>query len=127
MMELEHCLVDLKNKESRVRVIQIVRLKENINVFCQKWYGPFRNGEQLGGCSICDSAFALTVTLKGSEVTGVWHGLHAVGSFDQSQFIQEVQVANVRKIARDEKRLVLLLKQLWCSINVKLIVRWDGC
>lgn len=126
LLELEHCLVDPGNHESRVRVVQVIRVEENkfvlqnIKVFCEQWYGPFRNGEQLGGCSIRDSAFASTVALDGSEVSGSWQGLHAVACFDNSQDMhQELHDDNVRKSTRDEKELLLLPKQLWCSLKEK--------
>lgn len=124
ILELEHCLVDPENRESRVRVVQVVCVEENklvlekIKVFCEQWYGPFRNGDQLGGCSIRDSAFASTDALKGSEVSGVWQGLHSVAYFGNSQnLLQEVQGEDARKSTRDENGLVLLPKQLWCSLK----------
>lgn len=100
-MELEHCLIDPRDRESRVRIIQVVRMQqspeadgdeqrklinmqlEGIQVFCEQWYGPFRNGEQLGGCAIRDSAFASTPALKSSQVTGVWQGSPATATFQQ--------------------------------------------
>lgn len=125
IFELEHCLVDPRNRESRVRIIQIVHVEKskfvlkNIKVFCEQWYGPFRNGEQLGGCAIRDSAFASTDALKSSEVTGVWEGLHAVACFQNSRtnIIQELLDDSVRKSVRDESNLVLLPKQLWSSVT----------
>ncbi|KAL3539156.1 hypothetical protein ACH5RR_002522 [Cinchona calisaya] len=141
LLELEHCLVDPRDKESRVRIIQavsaVVKEKlimmqlEGIQVFCEQWYGPFRNGEQLGGCAIRDSAFASTQALKTSQVTGVWQGLPAaIASFHQdydSQLQEEnviirelvvVDAENVPKpCSRDGSGLILLPKQLWCSSN----------
>lgn len=125
IFELEHCLVDPRNRESRVRIIQIVHVEKskfvlkNIKVFCEQWYGPFRNGEQLGGCAIRDSAFASTDALKSSEVTGVWEGLHAVACFQNSRtnIIQELLDDSVRRSVRDESNLVLLPKQLWSSVT----------
>ncbi|PSS31557.1 E3 ubiquitin-protein ligase XBOS31 [Actinidia chinensis var. chinensis] len=127
LLELEHCLMDPRNRESRVRIIQVVLVEKckltlkNVKVFCEQWYGPFRNGEQLGGCAIRDSAFASTDALKSSEVTGVWQGLHSVASFlnPQTNFIQELQDDSVRKSVRDEHNLVLLPKQLWSSLKEK--------
>lgn len=93
VLELEHCLVDPRSQESRVRIIQVVHVVKskfvlkNIKVFCEQWYGPFRNGEQLGGCAIRDTAFASTDALKSSEVTGVWEGLHAVACFQNSETV----------------------------------------
>ena len=80
LLELEHCLVDPRNREQRVRIIQIVSVDktvvslQNIRVFREHWYGPFRNGEQLGGCAIQDSAFASTGAMKASEIMGLWKG-----------------------------------------------------
>ncbi|XP_028092318.1 uncharacterized protein LOC114292529 isoform X1 [Camellia sinensis] len=125
LLELEHCLIDPRNRESRVRIIQVVRVEkskfmlQNIKVFCEQWYGPFRNGEQLGGCAIRDSAFASTDALKSSEVTGVWQGLHAVACFQNSQtnVLQELLDDSVQKSVRDDQNLVLLPKQLWSSLK----------
>lgn len=91
LLELEHCLVNPQNRESRIRVIQVVRVEnfkfrmQKIKVFVEQWYGPFRNGEQLGGCSIRDTSFASTEALKSSDVSGVWKGLNAVAAFQKSQ------------------------------------------
>ncbi|XP_077246947.1 glycerol kinase isoform X2 [Tasmannia lanceolata] len=91
LLELEYCLVDPRNQESRVRVIQVVRVEkttmklQNIKVFCEQWYGPFRNGEQLGGCAIRDSGFASTDPLKDSDVIGLWNGSNFVANFQSPQ------------------------------------------
>ncbi|KAL8090133.1 hypothetical protein AgCh_039562 [Apium graveolens] len=91
LLELEHCLVHPQNQESRVRIIQGIRVEDskftmqNIKVFVEQWYGPFRNGESLGGCSIRDTAFASTEALKSSEVSGNWQGQNAVAIFHNSQ------------------------------------------
>lgn len=93
LLELEHCLVDPRNRESRVRVIQVVRVEkalmklQTIKVFCEQWYGPFRNGEQLGGCAIRDSGFASTDAVQNSEVMGVWQGTSIVASFQKPQMV----------------------------------------
>lgn len=87
VIELEHCLVDPRNKEVRVRVVQVVYVDNlkfvlrNIRVFCEQWYGPFRNGDQLGGCSIRDSSFAASEPLKGSLVDGVWKSSNSIADF----------------------------------------------
>ncbi|KAL5562316.1 hypothetical protein UlMin_032063 [Ulmus minor] len=125
LRELEHCLINPQDKESRVRIVQVVRVENekmvlnSIKVFVEQWYGPFRNGDQLGGCAIRDSAFASGAALEASEVVGVWEGLSAAVSFDGSQidFIQELSKDNVQKSVRDESDLVLLPKQLWCSLK----------
>ncbi|CAA2977094.1 Hypothetical predicted protein [Olea europaea subsp. europaea] len=124
LLELEYCLIDPRDKESRVRIIQVIRIEDsklelqNIKVFVEQWYGPFRNGDQLGGCSIRDSAFAVTQPLKPSQVTGVWQGLNAVATFNNSQtIILQLRDESVRQTVRDERSLVLLPKQLWCSLR----------
>ncbi|XVF67120.1 hypothetical protein PTKIN_Ptkin10aG0095700 [Pterospermum kingtungense] len=125
LWELEHCLINPQDRESRVRIIQVVRVDgtkfvlQNIRVFCEQWYGPFRNGDQLGGCSIRDSAFASTTATKASDVTGVWQRPNAVASFDGSgnNFLQELKDNGALKSIRDESNLILLPKQLWCSLK----------
>lgn len=125
LMELEHCLIDPRDKESRVRVIQTLRLEDsnfkltNIKVFCELWYGPFRNGDQLGGCAIRDSAFASTPGLNASDVTGVWQSKDAVASYRSSQNkpLQELAGSSTQKIARNEHDLIMLPRQLWCSLK----------
>lgn len=125
LFELEHCLIDPQNKESRVRIIQVLLLDntrmvlQNIQVFCEQWYGPFRNGEQLGGCAIRDSAFASTDAMKSSEVVGVWQASSSVASFHSSQtnVFQELVEGITQKSARDGDDLILLPKQLWCSVS----------
>ncbi|XP_042017342.1 uncharacterized protein LOC121765313 [Salvia splendens] len=121
-IELEHCLIDPNNKESRVRVIQVLdsELKlVRIKVFVEQWYGPFRNGDQLGGCAIRDSGFASTKQLEASRVCGVWQGTSAVARFDASHNNMILQLGDERasKSIRDEGGLVLLPKQLWSSVK----------
>ncbi|KAI5654245.1 hypothetical protein M9H77_31432 [Catharanthus roseus] len=132
LLELEHCLVDPRDRESRVRIIQVVGVDVKgelelvgIEVFCEQWYGPFRNGDQLGGCAIRDSAFAATKATESLKVSGVWQGINAIASFkehddddDQKKVIRELVDENIiRKSARDGSGLTLLPKQLWCSID----------
>lgn len=124
LLELEHCLINPQDRESRMRIVQVVRLEnekivlQGIRVFVEQWYGPFRNGDQLGGCSIRDSAFASTAALKASDVVGVWEGSNSVASFDGSQdLIQQLQNGTIVKSVRDERDIVLLPKQLWCSVK----------
>lgn len=94
-LELEHCLIDPRDKESRVRIIQVLRRGNDdsnptplpllelktVKVFREQWYGPFRDGDQLGGCAIRDSAFASTPPLDASQITGVWEGPIATATF----------------------------------------------
>ncbi|KAK1433416.1 hypothetical protein QVD17_10326 [Tagetes erecta] len=125
VLELEHCLIDPSNKESRVRVIQTLGVEgnhklvwKNIKVFVEQWYGPFRNGEQLGGCAIRNTAFASTQALNGSEILGVWQRLNSKASFqDSCNIIQElVALDGIEKYARDKEGLVLLPNNLWSSV-----------
>ncbi|XP_065853723.1 uncharacterized protein [Euphorbia lathyris] len=125
--ELEHCLINPEDKESRVRIIQVVELDngkktmilKNIRVFVEQWYGPFRDGDQLGGCAIRDSAFASTSAMESSQVAGVWQSSISVASFDASEtgLIQELKENGVQKSVRDAHDLILLPKQLWCSLK----------
>ncbi|KAG7022774.1 hypothetical protein SDJN02_16510, partial [Cucurbita argyrosperma subsp. argyrosperma] len=125
LLELEHCLVNPQDRESRARIVQVVRVEgtqlvlQNIRVFCEQWYGPFRNGEQLGGCAIGDSAFASTAALKASEVVGTWQGPVSVARLDGSQIniAQELLADDVQKSTRTESNLKMLPKQLWCSLK----------
>lgn len=125
-LELESCLVNPQDRESRVRIIQFVRVDsekkmvlQKVQVFREQWYGPFRNGEQLGGCAIKDSGFAATDAMEALQVVGVWQGPRAVATFDHSEkdLLQELLDDGVQKSERDETSLILLPKQLWCSIK----------
>ncbi|XP_021811512.1 uncharacterized protein LOC110754716 isoform X2 [Prunus avium] len=130
LLELEYCLINPQDKESRVRIIQVIRIDnmkmmlQNTRVFCEQWYGPFRNGDQLGGCAIRDSAFASTAALKASEVVGTWQGPRALANFDgyglendKHNFFQELLDNSEQNSVRDESGLILLPKQLWCSLK----------
>ncbi|PWA79786.1 hypothetical protein CTI12_AA203180 [Artemisia annua] len=125
-LELEHCLIDPRDKESRVRIVQIVGVEDkklvlkNIKVFVEQWYGPFRNGESLGGCAIRDSAFACTKALDYSLVSGVWQSSNSVAAFQDSPngVPQElVPVDGKQNLVREEANLVLLPKNLWSSVT----------
>ncbi|EYU40483.1 hypothetical protein MIMGU_mgv1a008050mg [Erythranthe guttata] len=125
-IEVEHCLINPSDKESRVRIIQVLEQSsemkmKSISVFVEQWYGPFRNGDQLGGCAIRDSAFAATQPLKASQLSGVWEGLTAVATFHTStnNMIQQVGDECECKSIRyeDDGGLILLPKQLWCSLK----------
>ncbi|KAK9667039.1 hypothetical protein RND81_14G228100 [Saponaria officinalis] len=125
VLELEHCLVDPRDKESRVRVIQILHLEgseiklQRIRVFCEQWYGPFRNGDQLGGCAIRDSAFASTAALNASDVTGAWQSVNALATYPSphNELLQELSGNNTDKIIRDQHDLITLPRHLWCSLK----------
>lgn len=127
-MELEHCLVDPRDKESRVRVIQVLESSSlklrSIKVFVEQWYGPFRNGDQLGGCAVRDSAFAATQPLKPSQVSGVWQALNVAADFSNSHHHHMIRPLRTwdgyehKSIRdRDGDDLILLPKQLWCSVK----------
>lgn len=133
-LELEHCLVDPRDRESRVRIIQVLGFEEKgelelkqLKVFCEQWYGPFRNGDQLGGCAIRDSAFAATKALESSQVNGVWQGVNATASFNLDvpqkkvvvirELVEEIGILRKTKRGGDGCRLTLLPKQLWCSLD----------
>ncbi|CAH8344628.1 unnamed protein product [Eruca vesicaria subsp. sativa] len=125
-LEVEHCLVNPNDKESRVRIFQVVRLAEakmllqSVKVFRELWYGPFRDGDQLGGCAIRSSGFASTPTTAASVVAGSWRAVLASTSFlasSDSGCIQQVTGEKVIEIVREEKDLLLLPQDLWCSLQ----------
>ncbi|XP_057424344.1 uncharacterized protein LOC130717946 isoform X2 [Lotus japonicus] len=124
-LELEYCLINPQEFESRVRIIQHIHIVDNtkmvlqsVRVFREQWYGPFRNGEQLGGCAIRDSAFASTSPIAASEVAGIWQGSKAVATFGTTKTIfRELVGENVQNSVRDGDKDILLPKQLWCSLK----------
>ena len=94
LLELEYCLISPQDFKSRVRIIQLINvldntkmLLQNIRVFSEQWYGPFRNGDQIESCSIRNSAFASTAPMAASEVAGIWQGSKAVSAFDTSNTV----------------------------------------
>ncbi|KAG0477550.1 hypothetical protein HPP92_012269 [Vanilla planifolia] len=98
MLELEHCIVNPKNWEERVRVVQVVSFGEGmmslekISVFSEEWYGPFNDGEMLGGCSLKETGVAMTSTVEISEVLGPWKGSEsfAVARFESDDKKMEI-------------------------------------
>ncbi|EPS61689.1 hypothetical protein M569_13105, partial [Genlisea aurea] len=121
LIELEHCLMKPGDKESRVRLIQAIDVQQSelkllrVTVFIEQWYGPFRNGDQLGGCAIRDSAFAASEPLKLSQVSDVWQALSCAAPFDAShRMIQHLSKETVYQLKRNKGDFVLLPKQLWC-------------
>lgn len=128
-LEVEHCLINPNDKESRVRILQVVRLAEeetktllvlqSVKVFRELWDGPFRDGDQLGGCAIRSSGFASTPTTSASVVAGSWRAELATASFHASDSgcIQQVTGEKVVEIVREEKDLLLLPQDLWCSLQ----------
>ncbi|BAT94119.1 hypothetical protein LR48_Vigan02g221000 [Vigna angularis] len=126
LLEFECCMVNPQDCESRVRVIQFIHVLNNtemvlqgIRVFRERWYGPFRNGDQLGGCAMRDSAFAATAPMIASDVAGIWKGSTAVASVSTSNtgIFQELFDEKVQDSVRDGDSNILLPKQLWCSLK----------
>ncbi|KAF1878244.1 hypothetical protein Lal_00046910 [Lupinus albus] len=127
LIELEYCLISPHDFESRVRIIQLVNVidktklvLESIKVFREQWYGPFRNGEQLGGCAIRDSSFASTAPLEASQITGVWEGSKSVAAFGSpnAEIFERLVGEKVNKCVRDgAKDTILLPKNLWSSVK----------
>ncbi|XP_027365508.1 uncharacterized protein LOC113872278 isoform X2 [Abrus precatorius] len=126
LFELEYCLIHPQDFESRVRIIQLIRVLNNtkmvlqsIRVFREQWYGPFRNGDQLGGCAIRDSAFASTAPMIASDVAGIWQGSKAVATFGtpNTEIFRELLDDQVQNSVRDGDNSILLPKQLWCSLK----------
>lgn len=134
VLEVEHCVVRPDDPEVRVRVVQTVALGKDearlrgLKVFSEQRYGPFRNGDQLGGCALRESAFAAGERLAASEVLGRWETEAAsVTSFsgalnpDTGKFAGLEPDAEPRgTTARDEAGgvVTLLPKQLWSSFKV---------
>ncbi|CAI8604613.1 unnamed protein product [Vicia faba] len=126
LIELEYCLINPQDFESRVRIIQRIRVLNNtemklqgVRVFREQWYGPFRNGDQLGGCAIRDSAFASTAPTIASDIAGIWQGSKAVTTFGttKTEIFRELLDDGLQKSVRDGENNVLLPKQLWCSLK----------
>ncbi|XP_058739755.1 uncharacterized protein LOC131611944 isoform X1 [Vicia villosa] len=126
LIELEYCLINPQDFESRVRIIQRIHVSNNtemklqsVRVYREQWYGPFRNGDQLGGCAIRDSAFASTAPTIASDIAGIWQGSKAVTTFGttNSEIFRELLDDGLQKSVRDGENNVLLPKQLWCSLK----------
>jgi hypothetical protein len=83
VLEVEHCVVRPDNEEVRVRVVQTVALGKDearlrgIKVFSEQRYGPYRNGDQLGGCALRESAFAAGERLAMPDMVGQWESTTA--------------------------------------------------
>ncbi|KAK8969057.1 hypothetical protein KSP40_PGU021381 [Platanthera guangdongensis] len=127
MLELEHCLVNPKNWEERMRVIQVVRIEEGmvslekIWGFSEHWDGPFRNGVQLGGCAIKETGFALTDPVEDSEIVGEWEGRErfSIGGLaaEQKFSIHQLAKGQSQKSIRGQIGLTALPKNLWCYLK----------
>ncbi|KAF1881469.1 hypothetical protein Lal_00021447 [Lupinus albus] len=88
--------------------------------YCLGGYGPFRNGEQLGGCAIRDSSFASTAPLEASQITSVWEGSKSVAAFGSpnAEIFERLVGEKVNKCVRDgAKDTILLPKNLWSSVK----------
>lgn len=132
-LELEHCLIDPRDQENRMRIVQVVGFDgttmelQKIYVYSENWYGPFRNGEQLGGCAIHQSAFASTLALSMSDVLGAWEGVTSkTADFHNSENacmaampMCELVKDQPQKVIRDKEGLVTLPKQVWSSLKNK--------
>lgn len=134
VLEVEHCLVrpGPDTEAVRVRVVQTVALGKDearlrgIKVFSEQCYGPYRNGDQLGGCALRESAFAAGERLAVSEVVGQWEStLACTASFSGALNTETGKFASLepdeepRRTARDDTGILTLLpKQLWSSFKV---------
>ena len=101
VLEVEHCVVRPGSAEVRVRVVQTVALGNEarlrgIKVFSEQWYGPFRNGDQLGGCAFRETAFAAGEKLDVAEVLGQWETTDAAAA----RFSDELDPETVSVIDR---------------------------
>uniref|UniRef100_A0A453J2D7 Uncharacterized protein n=1 Tax=Aegilops tauschii subsp. strangulata TaxID=200361 RepID=A0A453J2D7_AEGTS len=109
VLEVEHCICHPDNAEVRVRLVQTVALAKDaarlrgVKVFSEQWYGPYRNGDQLGGCALRESAFAAGERLPASEVVGQWESAARFsGALDPvtvSILLQHVPHSPSKKIA----------------------------
>lgn len=153
VLEVEHCLVrpgSREGEEARVRVVQTVALGKEarvrgLKVFSEQWYGPFRNGEQLGGCAVRETAFAAGQKLDVSEVLGLWESTDAAAAARFSDHldpetvspafsgsISEMPITDANDeqgkfaelapdepttVSRDADGVVTLPKQLWSAFK----------
>ncbi|WVZ55300.1 hypothetical protein U9M48_005976, partial [Paspalum notatum var. saurae] len=136
VLEVEHCVVRPPGGcaddvvSSRVRVVQTVALGREprlrgIKVFSEQWYGPFRNGEQLGGCAVREAAFAAGERLDASEVLGTWESAAAAAARfsdeldpEKGKFAELSPVVGPsRTLLRDAGGVVTLPKQLWSTFK----------
>ncbi|CAN6314194.1 unnamed protein product [Urochloa humidicola] len=131
VLELEHCVArpGAAADATRVRVVQTVALGKEprlrgIKVFSEQWYGPFRNGEQLGGCAVRETAFAAGERLDVSEVIGRWEATEAAaarfsGELDPEtgKFAELSPDEPGSQVQRDADGVVALPKQLWSAFK----------
>ncbi|CAL4920551.1 unnamed protein product [Urochloa decumbens] len=129
VLEVEHCVARPVDAEvARVRVVQTVALGKEprlrgIKVFSEQWYGPFRDGEQLGGCAVREAAFAAGEKLDVNEVIGEWEATEAAaarfsGELDpETGKFAELSPDEPSKVQRDAGGVVALPKQLWSAFK----------
>nr|CAB3497199.1 unnamed protein product [Digitaria exilis] len=128
VLEVEHCVVRPDTAEVRVRVVQTVALGKEprlrgIKVFSEQWYGPFRNGEQLGGCALRETAFAAGEKLDVSEVLGQWETTDVVAARFSDELdpetgkFAELSPDEPSKLLRDADGVVALPKKLWSAFK----------
>lgn len=130
VLEVEHCVVRPGSEGARVRVVQTVALGREarlrgIKVFSEQWYGPFRNGEQLGGCAVREAAFAAGERLDAAEVLGTWEITDAAAARFSDELDPETgKFAELSPVGpstllrlRDADGVVTLPKQLWSAFK----------
>lgn len=112
VLEVEHCVVHPDNREVRVRLVQTVALAKEarlrgVKVFSEQWYGPYRNGDQLGGCALREAAFAAGEKLAASDVTGQWQSDAASAARFSGELDPETVSISPRAIAAHGQHQVL--------------------
>ncbi|PUZ43040.1 hypothetical protein GQ55_9G630000 [Panicum hallii var. hallii] len=128
VLEVEHCVVRPGSAEVRVRVVQTVALGKEarlrgLKVFSEQWYGPFRNGEQLGGCAVRETAFAAGEKLDVAEVLGQRETTEAAAARFSDELdpetgkFAELSPDEPSKLRRDADGVVALPKQLWSAFR----------
>ncbi|KAG2543818.1 uncharacterized protein LOC120693066 [Panicum virgatum] len=128
VLEVEHCVVRPGSAEVRVRVVQTVALGNEarlrgIKVFSEQWYGPFRNGDQLGGCAVRETAFAAGEKLDVAEVLGQWETTDAAAARFSDELdpetgkFAELSPDEPSRLRRDADGVVALPKQLWSAFR----------
>ncbi|KAK3150356.1 hypothetical protein QOZ80_3AG0232190 [Eleusine coracana subsp. coracana] len=135
VLEVEHCVVrpgpggEEEGDVSRVRVVQTVALGKEarlrgVKVFSEQWYGPFRNGDQLGGCAVRETAFAAGEKLDVAEVLGRWESRDAAAARFSDQldpetgkFAELAPTEPPTTVWRDADGVVTLPKQLWSAFK----------
>ncbi|KAG2555065.1 uncharacterized protein LOC120647449 [Panicum virgatum] len=128
VLEVEHCVVRPGSAEARVRVVQTVALGKEarlrgLKVFSEQWYGPFRNGEQLGGCAVRETAFAAGEKLDVAEVLGHWETTDAAAVRFSDELdpetgkFAELSPDEPSKLRREADGVVALPKQLWSAFR----------